>query len=391
MNLFVSCGEVSGDLYAADFITEVLARAPELQGNVWGMMGPRAGAACRDPGGRPRWSYEELKLMGILEVIPALPRVLRLRRAMVQAIMERRPGAAVLIDSPDYHLPLAAALRRAGYAGRIVSLIPPTVWAWRSGRVKNLRRDFDLCLPLFSFEHKFLLERGARSLWSAHPLVWNLRGCVVPEALQRRLEGARPIALIPGSRRYDIRFHLDILLGAADLLRGEGYLPVFSVAPGLSPDLAEELRARVPERGFETWEGEGRELMAACLAVAGVSGTVAVEAMLLRRFMVVIYNMNPVTKAILSRLVRIPHISIPNLLLETGKRADTSVYPELLCRDATPEGIVRELRRYLDAPALREETDRRLEAARGFMGTGNAAAFWAERVLELMGGQPPGA
>ena len=330
--------------------------------------------------------------MGILEVIPALPRILRLRRAVVQAIMERRPGAAVLIDSPDYHLALAASLRRVGYAGRIVSLIPPTVWAWRSGRVKNLKRDFDLCLPLFSFEHKFLLERGVRSQWSSHPLAWDLRDCHpdgrggVPEELRRRLEGTRPIALMPGSRRYDVRFHLDILLGAAELLRGEGYLPVFSVAPGLSPSLAEELRSRVTACGFELWEGEGRELMAASLAVAGVSGTVAVEAMLLRSFMVVIYNMNPVTKAVLSRLVRVRHISLPNLLIETEERADAPVYPELLGRDATPESIVRELHRYLDDPALREETDRRLEAARGAMGAGNAAALGVERVLEEMGG-----
>ena len=388
MNVFVSCGEVSGDLYAADFIAELFKQAPELRGAVWGMMGPKAEAACQELGGWPHWSYEELKLMGVMEVLPALPRIFRLRRAMVQAIIERRPKAAVLIDSPDYHLALAASLRRAGYAGRIVSLIPPTVWAWRSGRMKNLKRDFDLCLPLFSFEHKFLLEHGVHSQWSAHPLAWSLRGCSVPEALRRRLEGTRPIALMPGSRRYDIRFHLDILLGAAELLRGEGYLPMFSVAPGLSPDLAEELCSRVSTRGFDLWEGEGRELMAACLAVAGVSGTVAVEAMLLRRFMVVIYNMNPITKAVLTRLVRVPHIAIPNLLTEAPPLdGGKPLYPELLCKGATPERIVRELHRYLDDPALREETDRRLEAARGAMGAGNAAAFWAERALEVMGGR----
>ena len=408
-NIFVSCGEVSGDLYAADFIAALLTRRPELRGCVWGMFGPKALAACLpvpqrvcplgygERGDWPGWSYEELKLMGVAEVIPALPRILRLRRAMVRAIMERQPSAAVLIDSPDYHLALAAALRRAGYQGRLISLIPPTVWAWRSGRVKNLRRDFDLCLPLFSFEHRFLLEHGVRSLWTAHPLVRSLRDCSVPDELRRRLNEAQsaaqlgkgpvahagkgPVALMPGSRRYDIKFHLDTLLETAHLLREEGYLPVFSIAPGLSAPLAEELRQRT--RGFEVWEGEGRELMAACLAVAGVSGTVAVEAMLLRRFMVVIYNLSRATYALLKLMVHAPHISIPNYLTDATplKPGGKPLYPELLCGQAAPGNIVTELRRYLEDPERKMEIDRRLERARDAMGTGDAAAFWAECVL----------
>lgn len=384
MSLFVSCGEVSGDLYEGDLIRALLAQAPELRGSIWGMMGPRGESACGDLGSWPHWSYEELKLMGIVEVIPALPRVLRLRREMARAILEHRPDAVVLIDSPDFHLALASLLRRRGYDGRIVSLSPPTVWGWRSGRTKNLRRDFDLCLPLFSFENHFLLDHGVKSLWRSHPLVTDLAGCHAPEELRRRFEGARPIALMPGSRDYDIRFHLDILLRTAAILRDEGELPVFSVAPGLRPALAEELERRVAERGFETWEGEGRELMDASLAVAGVSGTVAVEAMLLRRFMVVIYRLSRPTWLVLRALVRAPHISIPNYLAE--EPGGGRLYPELLCGDATPERIVGELRRYLDDPGLRAETDRRLERAREAMGTEDAPAFWADCVLKLARG-----
>ena len=382
-SLFVSCGEVSGDIYLAAFIRRVLARRPELSGQIWGMTGPLSSGAAASAGDWPRWSYEELQIMGILEVLPALPRILRLRRAMVRAIMDqppgRRPDAVVLVDSPDYHLALAASLRRAGYGGRIVSLVPPTVWAWRSGRTVNLKRDFDLCLPLFSFEHRFLEERGVHSLWRAHPLVKELQDCHAPEELKRRLAeagpGAKPIALMAGSRRYDIKNHLDILLGTARILRGEGYLPLFSIAPGLAAPLAAELRERTRAEGFETWEGEGRGLMDACWAVAGVSGTVAVEAMMLRRFMVVIYNLQPLTYALLKRLVRTPCISIPNCL------ADGPVYPELLCGDATPERIVGELRRYLETPELKAEVDGRLERARSAMGTEDAADFWAECVL----------
>ena len=383
MSLFVSCGEVSGDLYAAELVRALLRRRPALRGRIWGMMGPRTEEACGEfAPDLPRWSYEELKLMGITEVLPAIPRLLRLRRTMVRAILERSPEAVVVVDSPDFHLGLVSRLRRAGYGGpdgkrgKTVCLATPTVWAWRSGRVRALRRDFDLCLPLFSFEHRYLAERGVNSRWAVHPLVEGLKGCRAPEALRRRTGGARVIALMPGSRRYDIRYHLERLMGAARILRDDGRLPIFSIAPGLSPALAAELRERL--EGFETWDGEGRELMEAAEAVAGVSGTVAVEAMLLRRYMVVIYNGNAVSWAIARALVRIPYISIPNYL--AGPPGEP-LYPELLRGDARPERIVQELYRYTDDPAVRSEADRRMEEARAAMGSGDAAGFWAEAIL----------
>ena len=369
--IFVSCGEVSGDLYAGDFIREVLKLDPSTK--ISGMLGPEGQRA----GGVAQWSYEELKLMGILEIVPTLPKIFALKNSITDEIMKSKPDAVVLIDSPDFHLMLAKSLRRKNFAGKIICLIPPTVWAWRAGRVKNLRRDFDLCLPLFYFEHKFLIEHGVNSKWKAHPLVHDLEGVKVSDTFRKRFGDERLIALMPGSRRYDIDFHLDILLDAAKLLRSKNFLPVFSIAPGLSQSLADELRGRVKVSGFEFWEGEGRELMLASEAVAGVSGTVAVEAMLLGRFMVVIYNMKKINYAILKKLVHVKKISVPNLL--TGRE----VYPELLCQDATPERIIYELENYLSDGSRREDIDTALREGKALMGDCNAAEFWADSVLAL--------
>ncbi|MBQ6776430.1 MAG: lipid-A-disaccharide synthase [Synergistaceae bacterium] len=369
--IFVSCGEVSGDLYAGDFIREVLKLDPSIK--ISGMLGPEGQRA----GGVAQWSYEELKLMGILEIVPALPKIFALKNSITDEIMKSKPDAVVLIDSPDFHLMLAKSLRRKNFAGKIICLIPPTVWAWRAGRVKNLRRDFDLCLPLFYFEHKFLIEHGVNSKWKAHPLVHDLEGVKVSDTFRKRFGDERLIALMPGSRRYDIDFHLDILLDAAKLLRSKNFLPVFSIAPGLSQSLADELRGRVKVSGFEFWEGEGRELMLASEAVAGVSGTVAVEAMLLGRFMVVIYNMKKINYAILKKLVHVKKISVPNLL--TGRE----VYPELLCQDATPERIIYELENYLSDGSRHEDIDTALREGKALMGDCNAAEFWADSVLAL--------
>ncbi|MBQ7733287.1 MAG: lipid-A-disaccharide synthase [Synergistaceae bacterium] len=370
MNIFLSCGEVSGDIYAGGFIREFLKIEPDAQ--IWGIMGTESVKA----GGREVWSYEELKLMGILEVIPALPRIFRLKNSVVREVIKVNPDAVVLIDSPDFNLLLARSLRKAGYANKIISLIPPTVWAWRAGRVKNLRRDFDLCLPLFSFEHKFLLDNHVNSLWKAHPLVHDLSDVRVPEEFTRKFSGKRVIALMPGSRKYDIDFHVDILLETAKILREKGYCPVFSIAQGLSADLADLLRERA--KGFDIWEGSGRDLMSGSLAVAGVSGTVAVEAMLLGRYMVVIYNMRRMTYEILKHLVHVKKISIPNYL--TSK----PVYPELICKEAEPSRIVRELENYLCSEKNKREIDSRLTEARVLMGEDNAAEFWAKSVREIL-------
>ncbi|MDR1376660.1 MAG: lipid-A-disaccharide synthase [Synergistaceae bacterium] len=382
MSVFVSCGEVSGDLYAADLIQELLKEESLFPGErsdngnsgktgkIWGVMGPRG----TDAGGEATWSYEELKLMGIMEVVPAIPRILKLRNRIADEILRRKPSVVVVIDSPDFHFFLVKRLRKKGYRGLTVFLVTPTVWAWRSGRTKLLREYFDLCLPLFSFEHDFLAARGVRSRWEAHPLVTALQGYAAPDELIRRYRGERVIALMAGSRRYDVKYHLEQLLETARLLSGEGLLPVFSVAPGLSEPLRRELKERI--KGFEQWEGEGRGLMAASEAIAGVSGTVAVEAMLLRRFMVVIYNGKGLSWLIARALVRIPYISIPNYL------TDDPVYPELLKNKARPDLIVRELHAYLDNPAKKRETDRRLEAARNAMGVTRAAIFWARAITE---------
>ena len=375
--IFVSCGEVSGDIYAGDFIKEILKIDPSIK--ISGMLGPNGEKA----GGVVKWSYEELKLMGILEIIPALPKIFKLKRDITNEILTSKPDAVVLIDSPDFHLMLAKSLRKKNYAGKIICLITPTVWAWRAGRVKNLKRDFDLCLPLFYFEHKFLLEHNVNSKWKAHPLVHDLKDIKISEEFSKSFGNEKIIALMPGSRRYDINFHLEILIETAKLLKEKNFLPavglrpVFSIAPGLTENLAYELKSRVKESGFEFWEGSGRELMKASQAVAGVSGTVAVEAMLLNKFMVVIYNMKKFNYMILKRLVRVKNISVPNLLI--GRE----IYPELLCGNATPERIVSELENYLSNPERKDLIDSSLCEGVRLMGDCNAAEFWAQSVLEL--------
>ena len=365
--IFFSCGEVSGDGYAAAVLDALRRRG--FAGSLFGMGGPLAAGA----GAEIVSDSRTLHLMGVTDVLPAIPRLLRLKKNLVDLILSRRPGAVLLIDSPDFHLPLAASLRGSGWRGPIVYAAPPTVWAWRPWRVKNLRRDMDLCLPLFQFEHEYLLRAGVNSAWKGHPLVDEFSAPLPEEADPKR------IALLPGSRRSEVFRLLPPLVECASLLKDRGYRPVFSIAPGMPEDLRNRLRNVL--MGHETWEGPGRDLLASSAAAAGASGTVAVEAMMLGRFMAVLYRGGFLSWLAWKTLVKTPRISIPNLL------AGEELYPELIQGRATGRNAFSALLGFLEDERAAEHIRVGLLSARRAMGLPGAVDFWAERLEALLSGQ----
>lgn len=367
MNIFVSCGEPSGDVYAGGLIRCLRSR---FGCDAWGMLGDIA----KDAGGVAVWGYESLHLMGIVEVIPAIPRLLKLRNEIAGEIIRRNPDCVVVIDSPDFHLPLVRKIRENGYKGKIVYLVTPTVWAWRSGRAKTLRECCDLCLPLFSFENEWLVSHGVKSAWKVHPLVERINGYVPP----RDIPKGKIVAFMPGSRRYDIKWHLDVLLESAEKVREFGYRPVFSIAPGLYGELRNELTEKVCARNFDLCEAEGRALLSVCDAAVGVSGTISVEALLLRKFMVVVYNGNIITWLVWKTMIRAQYVSIPNML------ASGPIFPEFLSSDMKTENIVYDLAEYLQNDERKLKVDSLISEAVARMGAGNAAEFWAERIGDLI-------
>jgi lipid-A-disaccharide synthase len=365
--IFFSCGEVSGDGYASA-VLDALRRRGYAQ-TFFGMGGPLAAGA----GAEIVSDSRALHLMGVSDVLPAIPRLLRLKQSLVDLVLSRRPGAVLLIDSPDFHLPLAASLRRSGWRGPIVYAVPPTVWAWRSGRVRNLRRDTDLCLPLFRFEHEYLLKAGVNSAWKGHPLVDEFSVPFLEESDPKR------IALLPGSRRSEVFRLLPPLVKCASLLKDRGYRPVFSIAPGMPEDLRNRLRDEL--KGYETWDGPGRDLLASSAAAAGASGTVAVEAMMLGKFMAVLYKGGFLSWLAWKTLVKTPRISIPNLL------AGEELYPEFIQGRATGRNAFSALLGFLEDERAAEHVRAGLLSARSAMGVPGALDFWAERLEALLSGQ----
>ena len=376
MSLFLSCGEASGDQYAATLLRTL--RVLGCDEPAWGMLGEKGAAE----GGEAFFSSGELGIFGIRDAVAALPRLLRLRSAIVDAIEARKPSCVVVIDSPDFHLPLIASLRRRGNTVPVAYIAPPTVWAWRRGRVKALVARVDLCLPLFAFEHEFLLSYGVRSAWAGHPLVDEMKNYVPPEDLLRDVADESkgiPVAFLPGSRGSEIRRLLPLLLAAAEESRSWGARPMLSIAPGL-PGVWKE-RIRTEARDIEVFEGEGRDLMAVCRAVAGASGTAAVEALLLGKFMTVVYRISWFSALLYRLLVRTPFVSLPNIL------AGEQIYPEHLQYRATSAAVGESLRGYITEPSFRSRADAAIARTKALMGRTGGAMLWATSVMELCAGR----
>lgn len=343
----VVAGELSGDLLGGALIEALLRLRPGLRFE--GVTGPRmraAGCASLD-------DIESLSLMGIAEVLPAIPRLLKLRGRLIAHALASRPALIVGIDAPDFNLGLETRLRRAGL--RTVHVVSPTVWAWRQGRVKTIAAAVEQIFCLFPFEPAFYAQAGVAAHYIGHPLADELdaRTGAVEARQALGLDPQRPcLAVLPGSRTAEIHHLMPTFVAAAQQLCAL-HPQLQLVTPVARPTLraaieqalaaASELQPR-----WRLLDGGSRQAMQAADAVLLASGTATLECLLLGRPMVVAYKSSAFNAWLMLRmgLLKSRFVSLPNLL------ADQAVVPELLQEAASPEALCSELDRLLsDASA----------------------------------------
>ena len=368
----MSAGEVSGDHYISSLIKAL--REEGYSGELWGMGGVEAGLS----GLEIKWRGDSLQVMGFTEVFSAIPRLFRLADEIVKTIMEKKPEAVVVVDSPDFHLPLIKKIRKAGYQGKIFYISPPTVWAWREYRVRTLKKYVDLCLPVFGFEHRFISERGCRSAWTGTPLLEDFYNDEAKKNEMPPLENdGKIIAFMPGSRKNEIKTLVPVMREAAEVLASEGWTPVFSVAPGLNEEVRRSYTEELRLSGFRYYEGPGKALMKAAKCVVAASGTITVEALVIGCYMVVVYKINKLSEFIGRLVIKIKLFAMANILV------GHEVYPELLQDNANKEKILAEAHKWLQADDKEKEiiTDE-LGEARKALGNTGVYRFWAQKVME---------
>jgi len=380
--VLVSAGDASGDLHAAGFVQALRERRPGLR-----FLG-LGGSALEKAGVEIRVHQRDLAIGGFLEVASSLRRIVGAWRRLVAALREERPALAVLVDSPDFHIPFARRARRAGVP--VLFYVSPQVWAWRRGRVRKLARRADRMAAIFPFEPAVYAGTGLEVEFVGHPLVDPLR------ALAARLDrdGARAglgleppgpwVALLPGSRRNELKQHLPLFLEAARALqrRRPDACFVLALAPSLDAASVEEgIRgARLPDAlRLVVVRGRAHEAILASDAVLAKPGTTTVEVVLLDRPLVVTGRGHPVSVAVLRRLANVPSMTMANLI------ADAPVVPELLQEQARPEAIADALSSLLDGPAAALQRDR-LAPVRAALGRGGAAQRAAAMAEEMLDG-----
>ncbi len=319
---------------------------------------------------------EALSVVGIFEVFEKLPAIARALRLLEAAARERRPGAAVLIDFPDFHAILARRLIRLGIP--LVYYVSPQVWAWRRSRAKTIASRARRIVTLFPFEAEIYRRLGADAVWAGHPLVDDVReGLARPSPLPAKTR--RRLVLVPGSRPGELRRHWGPMREAASVLAARYDLDVIAVrAPGLPESLFPGTSLEPSSCGIRlVAEGLHPILASADLALVA-SGTATLEAALCAAPMVVLYRTSAASFAIGKLLIRVPWISLVNIV------AGEAVVPELLQGDASAERLADEGAALLESPERAERMRRGLAIVADRLGPPGGSERAADAVGEVL-------
>lgn len=328
---FLVAGEQSGDALGAGLIAALRLTWPDAQFE--GVTGP----LMRAEGCTSLADIDELSLFGISEVIGEIPRVLRLRKRLYRQLVASPPSVFIGIDAPAFNTGLERRLKAAGIP--TVHYVCPTVWAWRQGRLRSIRRAVDLLLAIFPFEADFFRRHGVPTTFVGHRLADEMP--LHPDRIGARrgldLPAQAPIvALLPGSRRSEVSrlgpCFIDTALWLARRLPGTRF-----VAPMATPGVRELFEATLAPHAhaldMELVDGRAREVMRAADGLLLASGTATLEGLLAKTPMVVSYRLSQ-SNYWLARslnLIKVEHVSMPNLL------AGRALVPEFLQDDAQPE------------------------------------------------------
>ncbi len=371
--VLIVAGEKSGDNYGAALVRAFRAIDPEVR--FFGV----GGTAMEEAGVERIVPMDALALIGLVEIIGHLPRLGRIFRRLAAEVKRRRPAAAILIDSPDFNLRLAKRLKALGVP--VLYYIGPTVWAWRPGRLRTIRRRVRRMMLIFPFELRIYEQAGISAAFVGHPLVERLRTTMDRCAFfaAQGLNPDRPlVVLMPGSRDGEIAFHMPVLMPAlAPIETATGAQFLMIKAENLDEDA---LRSGLPPDGppVRIIDRGAYDAMAAADLVLSSCGTANLEAALLGTPVVAFYRLSPLTYALGARLIRIRRFSIVNIL------AGKTLVPELIQKDFTSAALAAEAVRLLRSNEERERLRAEFRRLKDILGTAPASENAANELAALL-------
>ena len=382
-HIMIVAGEASGDMHGARLVRELEKRAPDA--SFCGMGGKELAAA----GVEILCDAAKIAVVGILEVVSHLKDIRKAMRTLENRLKDHSPHLLILIDYPDFNLMLAKKAKSLGIP--VLYYISPQVWAWRSGRVKKIRRLVDRMAVILPFEQQFYQERGMTAEFVGHPLMDSVRTSMTREQFLSRNnieEGKTIIGLLPGSRKKEIASMLPVFLKAAALFCHEQekdeYVFLLPLARTLSIKDLENNGLAETKLDVRVIDVDRYDMMAACDATMATSGTVTLELAILGVPMVVAYRIAPITYFLGRRLIKVPYVSLVNLV------ADRKIVPELLQDNATPENICSALTDLVLTTESRKLMRRELASVCEQLGGPGASSRVAQLALEIVRQGPLG-
>ncbi|MDO3385780.1 lipid-A-disaccharide synthase [Gilvimarinus sp. SDUM040013] len=346
VRIAIVAGESSGDLLGAGLIQALKHHYPHVEFS--GIGGPK----MLEQGFHSFFPQDRLAVMGLVDPLMRLPELLKIRRFLFEHFTEHKPDLFLGIDSPDFNLTLEEKLRKAGVT--TAHYVSPSVWAWRSGRIKKIKRAVDLMLTILPFENVIYQQHQVPVKFVGHPLADEIAMQPDKKSARQQLqldEQSAVVALMPGSRHSEVERLGPLFFQAAKLMlkQRHGLTFVLPAASGQRYKQLHQMLGPHSELPVKLVQGQSQEVMAAADVVLLASGTTALEAMLLKKPMVVSYKMAWLSFQIMKAMALVRFVALPNLL------ADRELVPELLQSDATPEQMAEAVLRYFDAPELTSE------------------------------------
>ncbi len=381
--VLVVAGEASGDMYAAELVQALRTRLGASGPAFFGCGGP----ALRQAGMEIEVDNRQLSVLGPFEAVSHLGRFFAALRQLEAAARRKKPRWAILVDFPDFNLPLARRLKRQGVG--ILYFISPQIWAWRKRRVHALRRWVDRMIVILPFEAEFYRRYGMKVEYVGHPLVDRVKPSRSRAQFLRSLRLAEErltISLLPGSRSREIRYNLPAMARTAQRLQWERsaqfLVPLASplharLVRGLIRDEAPGLSAVLVEN--DTYNAVGHS----DLAVVS-SGTATLEAALLGTPLIAVFRISIPSWIVGQYLIDVPYYSLVNLI------AGREVIPELYQQDFTEDRLHAEIQRLLVESGPSERVKMGLSEVRERLGSGGAISKAAESIASCMEAEPKG-
>ncbi len=368
--ILITAGEASGDRLGAALMETLKRTHPNL--TFVGVGGPE----MEKQGLTSLFPMSDLAVMGLFEVIPAIPRILGRLKQLEELAKTARPNLVITIDNQDFSARLAKRLKALNAIPHI-HYVAPKVWAWRQSRVKKLKNLYTHLLTILPFEEEFFATAGLPATYVGHPAT---------TMLARYRHNSSPqnptLALLPGSRESELKRHWPLFLQTARMLHR--YVPNLSFVLALPDQQAlntcQQLAPWADADSIFTVMGEDRfKKLAYSTAALSKSGTNNLELALIGTPAVVAYRMNDLTYQLAKRLVKVPFISLPNLILHYSGR--TAVYPELIQPEATPENLTAKLLPLVLGQAPAQQQQEQLNSFHKLMGTPQPPAALASAVV----------